>query len=309
MNVDLNDPVELKKYLDRIDRIFNIGKFLEQDIDSQNVVDYYRQSSLGYRLFHSSRGSIHMALNEDGKFNREGYFGQAKIVQEYINKLGAGKVLELASGKGFNSSYLARRNPSVSFIGIDLTPEHVRYSRQNSKGISNLEFRQGNFQNLEFQNESFDLVFEIESVCHATDMEKALSEAKRVLKPGGYFIVIDGFRSRDFDSFFNDMKIASKLSEVAMAVGKPWKIHEWTALCEKAGFGIESADDLSMAIMPNLRRFQFLARAFFKFPALSRLLIKVLPYYLVQNAIAGMLMPFTVGAKAQQYCKVALARN
>ena len=72
MNVDLNDPVELKKYLDRIDRIFNIGKFLEQDFDSQNVVDYYRQSSLGYRLFHSSRGSIHMALNEDGKFNRKG---------------------------------------------------------------------------------------------------------------------------------------------------------------------------------------------------------------------------------------------
>ncbi len=250
-----------------------------------------------------------MALNDDGKFNKEGYLGQAKIVQEYIHKASARSVLELASGKGFNSSYLARRNPEVKFIGIDLTPEHVRYSQKNSAGITNLEFRQGNFQNLEFQDGSFDLVFEIESVCHATDMEKALSEAKRVLKPGGRFIVIDGFRSRDFDAYSNDVKIASKLSEVAMAVSKPWKIHEWTALCEKVGFGIESADDLSMAIMPNLRRFQFLARGFFKFPGLSRLLMKALPLYLVQNAIAGMLMPFTVGIKAQQYYKVALVRK
>jgi len=309
MDFDYNDPSELKKYLDKIDRIFGIGNFLEHDINLQDVVDYYRQSGPGYWLFHSSSGSIHMALNEDGKFKKEGYLGQAKIIQEYIHKTSARSVLELASGKGFNSIYLARRNPEVKFVGIDLTPDHVKYARKSSKGISNLEFRHGNFQNLEFQDESFDLVFEIESVCHATDMEKSLSEAKRVLKPGGDFIVIDGFRSRDFDAYSNDVKIASNLSEVAMAVGKPWKIHEWTALCKKVGFEIESADDLSMAIMPNLRRFQLLARGFFKFPALSKLLMKVLPHYLVQNAIAGMLMPFTVGLKAQQYYKVALVRK
>jgi ubiquinone/menaquinone biosynthesis C-methylase UbiE len=194
-------------------------------------------------------------------------------------------------------------------MGIDLTPEHIKYSRKKSRGISNLEFRQGNFQNLEFQDESFDLVFEIESVCHATDMEKALSETKRVLKRGGRFIAIDGFRSRDFDAYSDDVKLASRLCEVAMAVSIPWQIHEWLALCEKVGFAIESADDLSRAIMPNLGRFQFLARGFFKFPALSKLLIKTLPYYLVQNSIAGMLMPFTVGMKAQRYYKVGLARK
>jgi hypothetical protein len=35
----------------------------------------------------------------------------------------------------------------------------------------------------------------------------------------------------------------------------------------------------------------------------------MLPHYLVQNAIAGAFMPFTVGAQAQQYWKAALIKS
>ncbi|RPJ72513.1 MAG: class I SAM-dependent methyltransferase, partial [Alphaproteobacteria bacterium] len=168
--------------------------------------------------------------------------------------------------------------------------------------------QQGNFQDLQFQDKSFDLVFEVESICHATDMEKALSEAHRVIKPGGYFIAIDGFRSAGFESFSDDLKTAAKLTEISMAVGKPWKINDWTSLCETVGFKVENIDDLSMAIMPNLLRFQFLARGFLKYPALSKTFIKTLPFYLVQNAIAGIFMPFTISAGMQRYYKVVLNR-
>jgi ubiquinone/menaquinone biosynthesis C-methylase UbiE len=306
MSIDYKNQDELKKYLHKVDRIFNISKFLAQDIDFQDIANYYRDSSFGYSLFHSTSGSIHMALNYDGQFNKDGYFGQAKIIQEYINRTKAKKVLELASGKGFNSTYLAKQNPDVEFIGIDLTPEHVKFANENAQGISNLKFEQGNFQDLQFPDGSFDLVFEVESVCHATDMKKALSESKRVLKPQGLFIVIDGFRSPDFDSFSDDLKTAAKLAEISMAVEKGWKINEWTSLCETVGLKVEKVDDLSMAIMPNLSRFQFLARGFFKFPSISRTILKTMPYYLVQNAIAGIFMPFTIGAGMQKYYMVAL---
>ncbi len=306
MPIDHKNQGELKKYLNKVDKIFNVKKFLEQDIDFQDIANYYRDSSLGYEFFHSTGGSIHMALNYDGQFNKDGYFGQAKIIQEYITRTKAKKVLELASGKGFNSTYLAKQNPDVEFIGIDLTPEHAEFANANAQGIRNLKFEQGNFQDLQFPDDSFDLVFEVESVCHATDMKKALSESQRVLKPQGSFIVIDGFRSSDFDTFSNDLKTAAKLAEVSMAVGKPWKINEWTSLCETVGLKVEQIDDLSMAIIPNLTRFQFLARGFFKFPSLSRTIIKAMPYYLVQNAIAGIFMPFTVGVGMQKYYKVAL---
>lgn len=309
MSIDIKNEDELKKYLEKVDKVFNVREFIEQDIGFQDTADYYRESELGYRFFHSANGSIHMALNYDGKFDRDGYFGQAKIVQNYINKTGAKKMLELASGRGFNSTYLAKINPDGQFTGIDLTPEHVKYSKEHAKGIPNLEFQQGNFQDLQFEDGKFDLVFEVESICHAIDMKKALSETKRVLKIGGYFIAIDGFRSQGFETSSSEMRIASKLAEVSMAVGKAWKIDDWDSLCKQVGFRIESTDDLSMAIMPNLLRFQFLARGFFKFPCLSKLLVKTLPYYLVQNAIAGILMPFTVGAGMQRYYKIAMVRQ
>lgn len=309
MAIDYKNQDELKKYLNKVDKIFDIKKFLQQDIDFNDVAEYYRESNLGYQVFHSASGSIHMALNYDGQFDRDGYYGQARIVQEYINQAGAKRVLELASGKGFNSTFLAKENPDIEFVGIDLTPEHVEHSQKNSQGIANLKFEQGNFQNLQFSDDSFDLIFEVESVCHATDMRKVLSEAHRVLKPNGNFVVIDGFRNPDFDNFSNDLKTAAKLAELSMAVGQPWKVNEWTTLAENVGFEISELDDISMAIMPNLLRFQFLARGYFKFPDISKLFIKTLPYYLVQNAIAGIFMPFTVGAGIQHYYKIVLTHK
>lgn len=306
MTFDNKNPDELKKYLNKVDKIFDITKFLQQDLAFDDVANYYRESSLGYHLFHSANGSIHMALNYDGKFDQDGYFGQARIVEEYISQTGAKKILELASGKGFNSTYLAKRYPDVEFIGIDLTPEHIEYSRKKSQGVKNLRFEHGNFQDLQFPDDTFDIVFEVESVCHATNMQKALSESGRVLKTNGRFIAIDGFRNPDFDTFSDDLKTAAKLTEVSMAVGQPWKINEWTSLAETVGFKTEQMVDLSMAIMPNLLRLQFFARGYFKFPGLSKLFIKALPFYLVQNAIAGIFMPFTVDAEIQHYYKVVL---
>jgi ubiquinone/menaquinone biosynthesis C-methylase UbiE len=309
MRVDYKDQKELKKYLGKVDRIFNITELLEKVIDTQDIADYYRESNIGYKFFHSVDGSIHMALNYDGEFSKDGYLGQAEIVQNYINIKGAKRVLELASGNGFNSIFLAKNNPDVEFVGIDLTPEHVNYSKENGEGLPNLRFLQGNFQNLRFEDNSFDLVFEIESICHATDMTKALSEAYRVLKSKALFIVIDGFRSQNFDSFSYDLKTAGKLTELSMAVGSPWKVNEWLSLCENIGFTLEKLDDLSYAIMPNLLRFQFLARGFFKYPGLSRLFIKTLPSSLVQNAIAGIFMPFTIGAGMQLYLNILLRKT
>jgi SAM-dependent methyltransferase len=309
MSVDTKNLDELRKYLAKIDKVFNVRKFIEQDIDFQDTAEYYRKSEAGYRFFHSANGSIHMALNHDGKFSREGYYGQAKIIQEYINRTGAKKVLELASGRGFNSAFLAKNNPQIQFVGIDLTPEHVAFAREHANGLANLEFHHGNFQDLPFQDGIFDLVFEVESICHALDMEQALLQTRRVLRKGGYFISIDGFRSQDFEAFPEDLKIASKLAEVSMSVGKAWNIDDWVSLIDQVGFYVEKVDDLSAAIMPNLLRFQFLARGFFKFPSLSKFLVTILPYYLVQNAIAGILMPFTVGAGLQRYYKVALVRQ
>jgi len=306
---NMSETQLLKRYLEKIGRVFDIDSVLSEEIDAEQIIEYYQQSELGYRVFHSTEGAIHMALNYDGGFDKDGYYEQARIVSRHIDESNAKHVLELASGKGFNSLFLARQHHDVEFVGIDLTPSHVAIA-QNEVGIlENLDFRIGDFQDLEFEAQTFDMLFEVESICHATDMRLALSEAYRVLKPGGRFIVIDGFRKAKFNSLGPDMKKAAKLVEVSMAVGHPWIVDDWLNTAKEVGYSIFRVEDISHAIMPNLRKFQILARGYFKFPRVGKALIQALSPDLVKNAIAGLLMPLVIGGGAQGYYVITLGRG
>jgi hypothetical protein len=96
---------------------------------------------------------------------------------------------------------------------------------------------------------------------------------------------------------------------MTLAVGHPWIVDEWLALAQSIGFDVLKVEDVSEAILPNLMKFQFLARGYFRFPLLSNLLLRVLPSHLVRNSIAGLLMPFTVRAEAQGYYVIILGRK
>ena len=196
----------LTKYLRKVRREFDTDALLRQQPDREDIVQYYEDSDYAFRLFHSTEGSIHMALNFDGKFDKQGYYGQAKIVQKHIDQTKPRRVLELGSGKGFNSIYLAEQNSGIEFVGVDITPPHVATSQNRARHIANLRFEIEDFQDLSFPSESFDLVFVVESLCHAIDMTRALAEVHRVLAPGGRFIVIDGFREPDFDQLGDDVR-------------------------------------------------------------------------------------------------------
>jgi arsenite methyltransferase len=300
---------DLKDHLDKIRRTFDTNKLLRQSIDNQTVVAYYVESDYGYRVFHSTEGCLHLALNFDGKFGLDGYYGQARIVQEHINRIRPVSVLELGSGKGFNSIYLAKQNPTTKFVGIDLTPEHVTFARARAREIANLRFEIGDFQDLSFYPETFDLVFAIDSMCYASNVSRALSEASRILKTGGYLNVIDGFRQARFNHLDSDIQLAAKLAEASMAVDHFWMIENWLGVAQKNNFSVSSFEDISEAILPNLVKLQHLAKGYFKYPILSKALLQILPVNLIKNSIAGLLMPITVRAGAHGYFSITLRRS
>jgi SAM-dependent methyltransferase len=206
-----------------------------------------------------------------------------------VKELSANAILELGSGKGFNVAYLARTNPQVQLVGIDLTPSHLSIASRNYGKLQNLHFQLGDFHSLPFGDEEFDLIFEVEAVCHAHDPEQVFREAYRVMRPGGRFVLFDGFRS--------------------MAVKQFPPVEHWLSLARAAGFDVLDTQDLSDAILPNLERFQFLARGFYKYPALNRQLLRLLPKSLLTNSVAGLLLPFTVSAGAQRYYSIVLEKR
>ncbi len=179
---------EFAERLAALERVFDMHLLEGRGEEEGEIACYYEQSRWAYRIFHSNDGAMHLALNPDGVFDKAGYHGQAREVERLIGPA-TERVLELAAGKGFNLRYLAERHPRTSFTGVDLIARHVDMARTKTKDLENVRFVVGDFHRLEFEAESFDVAFVVESLCHATDLHRALHEARRVLRPGGLFVV------------------------------------------------------------------------------------------------------------------------
>lgn len=303
--IELN---ELDKYLRKIDLVFPSANIIHRDINRENIVNYYRNSSVVYQYIHSYEGAVHMAINYDGIFNRKGFFTQLNEISEFINLSKAENVLELGCGKGFNCIYLAKKLPETKFSGIDIADKHLVIAKKKSHHIENLKFTYGDFHKLEFKDSSFDLIFGLESICHANDSRKVLSEVYRVLKNGGQFVLYDGFRQVDFEILPGNLIQAAILTEKSLAVNRANKIDDWLKIASKKGFKLKVKADLSQTIMPNLCRLQLLARRYFENPLLARIFLKLFSQNAMMNCISALLMPFTVHNKAHAYSKIILKK-
>jgi len=302
------DAKELARYLTKVDRTFGIDRLLALSADPEAVVRYYVESEAGYALFHSPHGSVHMTLARPGSHGKPDNLGQARVIQQQAEVIDARTLIELGSGKGFNVAYIAAQRPGANVIGMDLTPLYVSIAKEKYARLTNLSFLVGDFHALPFGCRKCDLLFEVEALCHAQDAERAFRDAYMVLRNGGRFVLFDGFRAEGLASYPEDVRIAVSLVERTMAVKQFPTVDSWLSLARAAGFRVCATQDLSEAILPNLERFQYLARGFYKFPALSAALRRICRPALLKNSVAGLLMPFTIQAGAHLYYSVVLEK-
>ena len=109
-------------------------------------------------------------------------------------------VLDVGCGGGININRMAKNAKKV--YGIDYSMESVKLSRQvNEKLIDEgkVEIQEGNVKDLPFEDDTFDIVTAFETVYFWPDIEKCFGEVKRVLKPGGTFLI--GMESNGSDNF------------------------------------------------------------------------------------------------------------
>ncbi|MBU0511631.1 MAG: class I SAM-dependent methyltransferase [Chloroflexi bacterium] len=99
-------------------------------------------------------------------------------------------VLELGCGIGSVSAFFAE-NYAVNVFGIDFDPGQVKIARQMHPENNHLSFRVGDASNLDFEDESFDLVLSQDVFHHVPAWDAAVQEVARVLRPHGYFIWLD----------------------------------------------------------------------------------------------------------------------
>jgi len=99
-------------------------------------------------------------------------------------------VLEVGSGRGGGAKYVAGTLKPASYVGMDLAQSAVDLANKLHL-LPNLKFIQGSAESIPLPDASIDVVINVES-CHAYgSVDKFLSEVKRVLKPGGYLLLVD----------------------------------------------------------------------------------------------------------------------
>lgn len=122
-------------------------------------------------------------------------------------------ILDVGCGGGININRMAKKAKMV--YGIDYSIESVNLSREvNRQEIydGKVKVIEGNVASLPFEDNTFDIVTAFETVYFWPDIEKCFGEVKRVLKPGGIFLI--GMESSGSDNLI--MKVFEKLIDMTV---------------------------------------------------------------------------------------------
>jgi len=106
------------------------------------------------------------------------------------------RILVVGCGTGGNSCYLANKY-GCQIVGIDIAEHMIKHAQERAKDLGltdQVEFRVGNAYDLEFPDDSFDVVLTV-FVSQFLDPHRAYPGFLRVLKPGGYLGINEMYRA------------------------------------------------------------------------------------------------------------------
>lgn len=162
-----------------------------------------------------------------------------------------GDILEVGAGNGFNFPHY-RKASRVVAIEPEAAMRRRGAARAHRASVP-IDLREGNAHVLDFPDDSFDTIVFSLVLCTIPDVDRALSEAHRVLKPGGELRVYEHVRSKD-------PAVAAKQDRWL----KPWRAfnvgchpnRDTVAAISKAGFDVSGIEqfDLDEKGVPKIVR-------------------------------------------------------
>jgi ArsR family transcriptional regulator len=105
-------------------------------------------------------------------------------------------IADLGAGEGAFSLLLAQRAKKV--IAVDTSAKMIEVAREQAlrHDVKNVDYRLGDMEELPIESSTVDIVFFSQSLHHALHPERAVTEANRILNPGGRIVILDLVKHR-----------------------------------------------------------------------------------------------------------------
>jgi ubiquinone/menaquinone biosynthesis C-methylase UbiE len=158
---------------------------MSEDLKAR-VHDFWQANPCGAKFAEMQIGSREFfKAVEQHRYETEWHIPEVVQFERWRDK----SVLEIGCGLGTDAIRFARAG--ANYTGVDLTERSIelvqrRFDFENLRG----HLQTADAENLPFADETFDLVYSHGVLHHTPDTERAINEARRVLKPGGTAMVM-----------------------------------------------------------------------------------------------------------------------
>ena len=227
----------------------------------QEVANYYDQTEVHYRMFWKFEEALglHYGIWSEGIKNlKEAVLNTNKLLAELGEIKSTDVVLDAGCGVGGSAIYLAKKI-GCKVTGITLSEKQAATATAFAEkhGVNQLvTFKAMNYILTTFEDNTFDVVWAIESMQTAINKSDFLKEAKRVLKPGGKILIADCFKSYDYP--FDKNKLM-RLMFNGWAVTDVVSAEELINEANHFGFVLHKELDATKEVYPSVLRFFYAA--------------------------------------------------
>ena len=240
------------------------------------VNEYYDECQVDYSMMWGTDDhlSMHYGYHDDEHRSLEdAVVNLTRVIADRAGISEDDRVLDAGCGVGGSAVWLAQER-GARVDGVNINEMQVEKARHGAaeRGVEDVEFHVADYTDVPFDDDTFDVVWAVESVCHTDDEHAFLQEVKRVLRDDGVLVVADGFLGKPRDEMTDDENEGVDAMLEGMAAPSLATVDEFREALENEGFYDIEFEDKYESVYPSARRMYLLTLVTYPIAKLLRVL-------------------------------------